>query len=61
METPRNASSNAHTATRVVDMAQENGVGTGWTNNGRLPRKQVDKPEDTVYNDNHACARHAPL
>lgn len=32
METPRNVSSNAHTATGVVDMAEENGVGTGWTN-----------------------------
>lgn len=26
----------------------------------RLPRKQVDKPEDTVDNDNHACARQLP-
>lgn len=29
METPRNVSSNAHTATSVVDMAQRNGE---WTN-----------------------------
>lgn len=59
METPRNASSNAYTATRVVDMAQENGVGTGWMDEQRSPSaetRQVDKSEDTV---DDACARHA--
>lgn len=62
METPRNVSSNAHTATSVVDMAQENGesVPDGRTT-AAFRGNKVDKPEDTVDNDNHACARHSPL
>lgn len=62
METPRNVSSNAHTATSVVDMAQGNGesVPDGRTT-AAFRGNKVDKPEDTVDNDNHACARHSPL
>ncbi|OAD59387.1 hypothetical protein WN48_09127 [Eufriesea mexicana] len=56
-ERPRNEmSSNAPAATTVVDMAQENRLGAEWTNNSCLLRKQTNKPEDTVDDDDDACA-----
>lgn len=42
MAGPRNeASRNTLAATTVVDMAQENRLGAGWTNNRCLPRRQT--------------------